>query len=112
MYLCLNFKTINYEKHFRIIIIYGCGSNNYSINIKLNEMKKETLEEVADKESKLGEYDRSLESIRKNYFIKGAKWQQERSYSEEEVLKLLLNIRRINIYYEDVEKWFQQFKKK
>ena len=73
-------------------------------------MKKETLEEVADKESKLGEYDRSLESIRKNYFIKGAKWQQERSYSEEELIEAIHESRMQN----DTPEWhiFEQFKKK
>jgi hypothetical protein len=75
--------------------------------------KQETLEEVALKASELGEYDRSFESTRKSYFIKGAKWQQERSYSEEEVLELLqdfandLSDNVINIKF-----WFKKFKKK
>ena len=44
-----------------------------------------------------------------------AKWQQERSYSEEEVLDLLCarNIE-FNLYEgrDKVEQWFEQFKKK
>ena len=51
----------------------------------------------------------------KEGFIAGAKWQQERSYSEEEVLDLLCarNIE-FNLYEgrDEVEKWFKQFKKK
>lgn len=38
------------------------------------------------------------------------KWQQERMYSEEEVITFLLNCRSENPI--DVEKWFEQFKKK
>lgn len=51
---------------------------------KISEPRKETVEEAAIKASELGEYDRSLESVRKNYFIKGAKWQEERSCTYEE----------------------------
>jgi hypothetical protein len=42
------------------------------------------------------------------------KWQQERMYSEEEVLELLLRskIETANLYYEDMKDWFEQFKKK
>lgn len=51
-------------------------------------------------------------------FIAGAKWQKERMYSEEEVLKLLKS-RTLNLYINipmgkhlGTEKWFEQFKKK
>lgn len=39
---------------------------------------------------------------------------QERTYSEEEVLELLLKskIETSNLYYEDMKEWFEQFKKK
>ena len=51
-------------------------------------MKQETLEESAEKHANLF-YDKNTESIewsnRKYNFIEGAKWQQERMYSEEEV---------------------------
>ena len=93
-------------------------------------MKEETFEEAAERESQLGEYDRSFESTRKNYFIKGAKWQQERMYSEEEIIQLLNFVsKEYNISngigwfhtHESIEdisskevldKWFEQFKKK
>lgn len=48
-------------------------------------MKQETLEEAAKNISELGEYDRSFESTRKNYFIQGANWQKERMYTEEDI---------------------------
>jgi len=41
-----------------------------------------------------------------------AKWQQERSYSEEEVIQLLIKFNQEIIEVEDVRGWFKQFKKK
>jgi len=92
------------------------------------EPKQETIEEAAklyigvpitriidDEEryytSNIGEYDA---------FIQGAKWQQERMYSEEEVI-IILNKFGSNVYgnytrnemmCDFVERWFEQFKKK
>ena len=48
-------------------------------------------------------------------FINGAKWQQERMYSEEEVIDLLQEINDLEIRLEGkiaIRKWFTQFKKK
>ena len=70
---------------------------------------KETLEEVAEKYSK--------NELSKLGFSNGAKWQAEKMYSEEEVIRILIKA------YEDVGKrkipnqvvlanWFEQFKKK
>ena len=44
----------------------------------------------------------------------GAKWQQERSYSEEEVIKILYQFHYdlINSNFDTKEEWFEQFKKK
>jgi hypothetical protein len=75
--------------------------------------KQETLEEVAENYSKgWGEYDD------KKAFIAGAKWQQERSYSEEEVIILLQKYRydlssgkTANIG-DTTKFWFEQFKNK
>ena len=86
---------------------------------------KETLEEVAERLTKdfphysvRGNMD---DSDIKGWFLealqKGAKWQQERMYSEEEVVNILIKV------YEDIGKrkipnqvvlasWFKQFKKK
>ena len=68
-------------------------------------MKKETLEEAAELHSKI--------TIPSDYhsFIKGAKWQAERMYSEEEVLQLLLRLQQTESY-DNLYEWFEQFKKK
>ena len=81
------------------------------------EPKQETLEEAAiiNCESITHPYcDRE-----KAMFIKGAKWQQERMYSEEEVRKLFNQYknhfsiyRNIQILNAEFEEWFEQFKKK
>ena len=42
----------------------------------------------------------------------GAKWQQERSYSEEEVIELLENlVETFNPPTDNLNEWFEQFKK-
>jgi hypothetical protein len=71
-------------------------------------MEKETLEEA---------FDRIFDSI--DYtefdftsFEQGAKWQQERMYSKEEVLELLLNRPGPYLSDEEIKEWFEQFKKK
>ena len=73
-------------------------------------MKQETLEEFAERicPNKQVEYD---------MIIEGARWQMERSYSEEEVLELLEKIQQqVAIDYNDeflfAKEWFEQFKKK
>ncbi len=80
-------------------------------------MKQETLEEAA--EEYLQEC-RLLTNIHlsnpihaercKNNFIAGSKHMAERMYSEEEVLELLNDCRGENPI--DINKWFEQFKKK
>ena len=49
-------------------------------------------------------------------FVKGVKWQMERSYSEEEVLQLLNNLRLVSYNHGmgkiEFLEWFEQFKKK
>jgi hypothetical protein len=75
-------------------------------------MEKETLEEAAERyESTFEEFSQGTESID---FIAGAKWQAERMYSEEEVLKLLLDSEEYTSRFNDrtdLKKWFK-FKKK
>ena len=50
----------------------------------------------------------------KNSFIRGAKWQQERSYSEEEVHIILNSFKSLicSGYKKPYFDWFEQFKKK
>lgn len=76
----------------------------------------ETLEEAAEN------YNLNTINAFGDYqsFVDGAKWQQERSYSEEEVLKLLISkeentkdsTKYNGVEYITPEEWFEQFKKK
>ena len=47
-------------------------------------------------------------------FIEGARWQQEKSYSEEEVIKILYQFHYdlVNSNFDTKEQWFEQFKNK
>ena len=76
-------------------------------------MTQETLEEAAEYHWKM-QYIMALDESTKPYiiqdFIAGAKWQQERMYSEEEVLDILFTMSVDNP--NDITKWFEQFKNK
>ena len=98
----------------------------------LSETSEEVKQRVRDTANKLVMKQETLEEAAKNYaeeykgeeqdpwfdFMEGAKWQQERSYSEEEVIGYLTDRERdLRLYdmvnnYEDTFKWFEQFKKK
>ncbi len=67
--------------------------------------KQETLEEAINREFP---FDKSYKE-REAMFI-GAKWQQEKSYSEVELLQLL--VRAVTEEYDNLNDWFEQFKKK
>ena len=74
-------------------------------------MNKETLEEAAQRyteEHKWEEQDPWLD------FIEGAKWQQERMYSEEEVRKILWEYIKPQSTSEGIllDSFLEQFKKK
>ena len=81
----------------------------------LKDKNKETLEEAAGKATSYY----TIPEIKKHHvesFVKGAKWQQERMYSEKEVENIISNLVR-DCYYmqepnQDVANWFEQFKKK
>ena len=86
------------------------------------EQKQETLEEVAEKHANLY-YDKNSElssvitesiewSNRNHNFIEGAKWMQERMYSEEEVKHIVSEALESALVTVDLEQWFTQFKKK
>ena len=72
---------------------------------------KETLEEAAERYI---DSHHMLDSNSYNGFIEGAKWKEERSYSEEEVLKLLITFSDDRTFLKKnvAVKWFEQFKKK
>jgi hypothetical protein len=83
-------------------------------------MKQETLEEAAKLNalSEVEQYQPTKEKFKlsyKNSFLRGAKWQQERSYSEEEVLKILNTFSidsKSPAERDDILIWFKQFKNK
>ena len=72
----------------------------YEIIIAKEEPKQETLEEAAEKSFKYIDY--------KNTFIAGAKWQQERSYSQLDVVRILSKYEILS--NENFNEWFEQFK--
>jgi hypothetical protein len=80
--------------------------------------KQETLEEAAEHNYPGGDvWTEEQAVIRRLAFKNGAKWQQERMYSEEEVYNLLLKLPNfINMSdtqkREEKREWFEQFKKK
>ena len=82
----------------------------------------ETIEEASEKEFPLidtewcrtgaaEEENLQLLGHRKS-FIKGAKWQQERSYSEKEVIDILVEFSADIKKVWNITKWFEQYKKK
>jgi hypothetical protein len=82
--------------------------------------KQETLEEAAEKLSERHHYAFGQQSeFYQLGFKEGAKWMQERMYSEEEVLEILHNYRNNFELYRNIQilptmffEWFEQFKKK
>ncbi len=86
-------------------------------------MVQETLEEVAKSHAIYeleNNYKPTKESFKlacKRNFIRGAKWQQERSYSEEELIEFLKTFDKefnsgIVERNKGINEWFEQFKKK
>jgi hypothetical protein len=70
---------------------------------------KTELEEAAERYVKSDLKKTPLYGMFNDTFIAGAKWQQERMYSEKEVLELL---RKAHFVEQNIEEWFEQFKKK
>ena len=84
-------------------------------------MKQETLEEAAEKfrSNNPGTMQGGNNTKILNAFKNGAKWQQERMYSEEEVQVKLYEClghfaqkHNIIINGNEIDQWFKQFKKK
>jgi hypothetical protein len=108
-----------------------CGDKDYKIIIPQEESKQETLEEAAKKHiNGENKYNRILCG---HSFVEGAKWQQERSYSEEDMIRFAEFVasypdKNKNVHgqmlhakskYDGAERtidllqvWFEQFKKK
>ncbi len=84
----------------------------YDNMIKALGMKQETLEEAIERTKE--EYPVWLDE---EAFILGAKWQQERSYSEEDIINALHSVelkdnKDYTKIYEGMKKWFEQNKNK
>jgi hypothetical protein len=79
-------------------------------------MKQETLQDAAViNYKKLYEGDPLTQDVPIDAFKQGAKWQQERSYSEEEVKTAFLDGWQLRdgdlTFSKAMKKWFEQFKK-
>ena len=84
--------------------------------------KQETLEEAAERLYPINSTGGDMEMLSRHQlnncskqegFIAGAKWQQERMYSEEEVENILIEYVKTNPTKPyRVVSWFEQFKKK
>ena len=71
-------------------------------------MKQTAVKELVDK---MKQTDDKVDLFAYSLGIQdGAKWQQERMYSEEEVLQLLLRLQQTESY-DNLYDWFEQFKK-
>ena len=76
------------------------------------------FKEAAEREASLFYEKGSLDWNKyRQVFIEGAKWQQERMYSEENVMNALHSVelkynRDFSKIYEGMKEWFEQFKKK
>jgi hypothetical protein len=91
--------------------------SHYEIIIPKEEPKQETVEEASKKYvDNHKDVSQFLETyIVKSAFHDGAKWQQKRMYSEEEIERVARDsyeMGRKNILIGVFNKWFEQFKKK
>jgi hypothetical protein len=80
----------------------------YKIIIPKEEPKQETLEEAIKKYKSIG-----LDGV----FKEGVKWQQKRSYSEEDIINALHSVelkdnKDYSKIYNGMKEWFEQFKNK
>lgn len=77
-------------------------------------MEIETIEEAAEKYENEN-YNKYDNKYCKDAFIEGAKWQQERSYSEAEVLKIINKFNEVHYHPSEeceITEWFEKYKKK
>lgn len=87
------------------------------------EPEQETLEEAAERITMIKDWDFESSEANGYYdyvegFKEGAKWQQERMHSNEEVLQILFRFtnkfdlrKNIDISFQEQLKWFEEFKK-
>ncbi len=85
--------------------------NKEKVAADLEEMRKKsnhTLDTIEEAAANLADPN----ICKTDNWIAGAKWQQERMYSEEEVLALILQFNDDKPGSFDASQWFEQFKKK
>ena len=88
------------------------------LKYNLDKMKQKTLEEAAERIFPMFETDYffNVPMQKRDGFIQGAKWQQERSYSEEDMkdayIQGTLGLEYKKNFNESFYEWFNQFKKK
>ena len=92
-------------------------NNNCSVvcgECQVFEPKQETLEEAAREYYKRGQLGFEKAADTEMAFLRGAKWQQERMYSEKEVLSILYKFTEDLLSGQKItlEEWFEQFKNK
>jgi hypothetical protein len=115
-YNFLNKKEEPKQEENEIIDISDHDGIGNAVDNLNNEPPQETLEEFALKNSKYTNHS-NINHLKEEAIILGAKWQQERSYSEEDLRRaictsFLLGVDR-GIYSKEVEdKIINQFKKK
>ena len=82
--------------------------------IKNPSEPNQALKDAAHEYFKRGQLGFEKASDTERAFLNGAKWQQERSYSEEEVLEIIRQyaLEEHLITSSKPDKWFEQFKKK
>ena len=119
-------SNLDNEKYKDFSVAKQRAANYMSLKGAL-EPKQETLEEAAERLAyDSTEENKGFPSMKK--FIEGAKWQQERMYSEEDLKEAFKSGRMVENYkgeweetysdemtsckYVDFNKWFEQFKKK
>jgi hypothetical protein len=101
---------------------YQLCNHLYNKQIIPNEELKETLEEAAEKYADFSNdyvpmsFGDKFNETTKRDFIKGAKWQQERMYSEEDMAESFMACWKANVPegFEcklSFKEWFEQFKK-
>jgi|694.fasta_scaffold52094_6 hypothetical protein len=116
-------ETYESKKIYAKDVVLGYKTSLDAQMLDKVEPKQETLEEAADIDSKNHYKDQSdYWAIGFDSFKRGAKWQAERMYSEEEVYELLLKhqsayrsaIRNTSPldWSFDIKQWFEQYKKK
>ena len=119
--------AIGYKDDFEFLLFNTTHADSYlqglyslidEPTITQEEPKQETLEEAAREYWKRGQFGLEKAADTERAFLRGGKWQAERSYSEEDLREAFKQSRQALIFEKDMspvhnefEDWFEQFKK-